>query len=149
MTATAVAAVATLFVIFRCEDKKTIFQVIIFALSELLRRISGIFVHCNLLFRRIFFVFVGNRQTRRAKLGGKNCRLPICMSNKDERKSKMISMRVTDKQYAFLTEMARRIKAETGFKITRASIILKLMEYGLPYLERDFPAPTDKEKKSA
>ena len=57
-----------------------------------------------------------------------------------ERKCRMISMRVTEKQYRYLEAMSRRIKARTGFHITRASIILKLMEYGLPYLENEFPA---------
>ena len=52
----------------------------------------------------------------------------------------MISLRVTEKQFRYLDEMARRIRAETGFKITLASIILKLMEFGYPFLEKDFPS---------
>lgn len=60
----------------------------------------------------------------------------------------MISMRITEKQYNYLNEMAARIRAASGFKITRASIILKMMEYGLPYLEQEFPK-TDNDKKSA
>jgi len=54
-------------------------------------------------------------------------------------KSRMISMRITEAQYHYLDEMAERIKRRTGFRITRASIILKLMEFGLPYLEAEFP----------
>lgn len=55
------------------------------------------------------------------------------------RKSRMISMRITEEQYGYLETMAARIREKTGFKITRASIILKLMEYGLPFLEEEFP----------
>jgi len=67
-----------------------------------------------------------------------------------ERKSRMISMRVTEKQYRYLETMSKRIKSRTGFHITRASIILKLMEYGLPYLEEEFPAgDEDKPQRSS
>lgn len=58
-------------------------------------------------------------------------------------------MRVTEKQYRYLEEMARRIRRETGFKITRASIILKLMEYGLPHLEKEFPEYKDQTRTTA
>jgi hypothetical protein len=60
------------------------------------------------------------------------------------KKSRMISMRVTEEQYQYLEEMAQRIRKTTGFRVTRASIVLKLMEYGLPYLEKEFPAPKKK-----
>lgn len=63
------------------------------------------------------------------------------------RKSRMISMRVTEKQYRYLNDMAQRIRNQTGFHITRASIILKLMEYGLPYLENEFPEKSNDDKK--
>ncbi len=65
------------------------------------------------------------------------------------RKSHMISMRITEKQWNYLNEMSIRIKKETGFRITRASIILKMMEFGMPFLEKEFPRPETKEKKSA
>lgn len=55
------------------------------------------------------------------------------------KKPKLISMRLTDGQYGYLESMLNRVKALTGTKVTRTSIILKLMEYGLPALERDFP----------
>jgi len=55
------------------------------------------------------------------------------------KKNRMISMRITEEQYNYLEEMAKRIRKKTGFKITRVSIILKLMEYGLPFLEKEFP----------
>lgn len=55
------------------------------------------------------------------------------------RKTRMISMRITDRQFHFIDDMAKRIKSRTGFRITRASIMLKLMEYGLPLLEKEFP----------
>lgn len=51
----------------------------------------------------------------------------------------MITMRVTEEQWGYLNDMAERIRVKTGFKITRASIILKLMEYGYPYLQKEFP----------
>ncbi len=57
-------------------------------------------------------------------------------------KTKMISMRLTEEQYAYLDDLAKRIKAQTGFKITRSSIILKLMEAGYPFLEKEFPRET-------
>jgi len=60
-----------------------------------------------------------------------------------DRKSRMISMRVTEKQYAYLENMAKRIKRKTGFHITRASIIIKLMEFGLPFLDKEFPKDED------
>ena len=55
------------------------------------------------------------------------------------KKSRMISLRITEDQYQYLESMAKRIRSRTGFKITRASIILKLMEFGLPFLEKEFP----------
>lgn len=73
------------------------------------------------------------------------------MSSK--RKSKMLSLRVTEAQFNYLEEMAKRIKNDTGFKITRASIVLKLMELGLPALEKEFPKDSgslkDQKKQSA
>jgi hypothetical protein len=71
-----------------------------------------------------------------------------------KRKSKMLSLRVTEEQFGYLEDMARRIRAETGFRITRASIVLKLMEYGLPSLEKEFPKKVseldlEKNKQSA
>ncbi len=51
----------------------------------------------------------------------------------------MLSLRVTEAQFEYLEEMAKRIRKSTGFKITRASIVLKLMELGLPHLEKEFP----------
>jgi hypothetical protein len=46
-------------------------------------------------------------------------------------------MRLTEDQYRYLEEVSGRIRSATGFKITRASIMLKLMEYGKPLLERN------------
>ena len=55
-----------------------------------------------------------------------------------ERKSRMVSMRITETQYQHIQHIARSIRETTGFKITRASIIMKLMEYGLPFLQEEF-----------
>ncbi|SME90788.1 hypothetical protein [Pseudobacteriovorax antillogorgiicola] len=62
---------------------------------------------------------------------------------KRETKSRMVSMRITEKQFQYLEDVAKRIRRETGFHVTRASIILKLMEYGVPYLDREFPPDDD------
>lgn len=56
-----------------------------------------------------------------------------------EKKPRMVSMRITERQYNYLNDMAKRIKEQTGFRITRASIIIKMMEHGLPFLEKEFP----------
>ena len=57
----------------------------------------------------------------------------------DNKKSRMLSLRVTEEQFEYLERMAKRIKERTGFRVTRASIVIKLMEYGLPHLEDEFP----------
>ncbi len=57
----------------------------------------------------------------------------------DLRKARMVSMRMTEKQYKRINDMADRIKQSTGFRITRASIMLKLMELGLSKFEQEFP----------
>lgn len=63
----------------------------------------------------------------------------IIVATKSKRKSRMISLRVTEDQYTYLEEMASRIKERTGFRVTRASIILRLMQFGAPYLNKEFP----------
>lgn len=60
----------------------------------------------------------------------------------------MISLRVTEDQFEYLDQMAKRIKQRTGFRVTRASIILRLMQFGAPFLNREFPKQTDKEEAS-
>ncbi len=68
------------------------------------------------------------------------------------KKSRMISMRVTEEQFTMLEKLALRIRRKTGFRITRASIILKLMEWGLPQFEQEFPpdqTSRDEQKKRA
>jgi hypothetical protein len=55
-------------------------------------------------------------------------------------------MRMTETQYQHIQEIARAIREQTGFRITRASIMLKLMEYGLPFLQQEF-LKDDKEFK--
>lgn len=62
------------------------------------------------------------------------------------RKNRMLSIRVTQKQYDALEALAKRIRQRTGFRITRASIMLKLMEYGLSDLEKEFP-PDEEENE--
>lgn len=66
-----------------------------------------------------------------------------------DKKTHMLSLRVTQKQWDYLEEIAERIKQSTGFRITRASIVIKMMEYGLPYLEKEFPKDDFVNKRSA
>jgi hypothetical protein len=65
-----------------------------------------------------------------------------------ERKSRMVSMRITETQFQHIQQIAREIRESTGFRITRASIMLKLMEYGLPKLQeqviKEFETETPK-----
>ncbi|MGE0171602.1 MAG: hypothetical protein AB7T49_02405 [Oligoflexales bacterium] len=58
---------------------------------------------------------------------------------KIRRKSRMVSLRITEEQYQALEVIGAQLRKSTGFHITRASIILKLMEFGLPALEQVFP----------
>ena len=68
--------------------------------------------------------------------------------SKLRRKTRIVSMRLTEDQYHMLDQLAQRIRAATGFRVTRASIIQRLMHYGLPALEKEFPRPA-KEKEEA
>jgi phenylalanine-4-hydroxylase len=70
------------------------------------------------------------------------------LQEKRRKKTKMISLRVTEDQFEYLDQMAKRIKQRTGFRVTRASIILRLMQFGAPFLNREFPKQTDKEEAS-
>ena len=56
-----------------------------------------------------------------------------------KRKTRMISMRLTEDQYQTINAMVHRIRTQTGFRVTRASLMQKLMHLGLPQLEREFP----------
>lgn len=62
------------------------------------------------------------------------------------KKQRLISLRLTEDQFQYLEKMARRIQSQSGMKATRTSIVMKLMEYGLPALQRDFP-PGDGESE--
>jgi hypothetical protein len=63
-----------------------------------------------------------------------------------KRKTRIISMRLTEDQYRLLDELSQRIKSATGFKVTRASIIQRLMHCGLPLLEKEFPRSRDERR---
>lgn len=71
------------------------------------------------------------------------------MQDNRRKKNKMISIRVTEDQYDYLDKMARRIKDKTGFRVTRASIILRLMQFGAPFLNREFPKTSDNEEEAS
>jgi hypothetical protein len=49
----------------------------------------------------------------------------------------MVSMRMTLEQYTMVEFLAKEIKRTSGFHITKASIMLKMMEYGYPQLKSE------------
>ncbi len=55
----------------------------------------------------------------------------------------MLSIRLTEEQFQYLDLMVERVKTHTGTQVTRSSVVLKLLEYGLPMLDRDFPKMFD------
>ena len=55
------------------------------------------------------------------------------------RKTRMVSLRLTEDQYQMLEQMVQRIRKRSGFKVTRASLMQRLMHMGLPVLEKEFP----------
>ena len=61
-------------------------------------------------------------------------------------KTRMLSVRITEDQFQYLENVRERIKKRSGFRITRASIILKLMEYGVSKLNQEIPPLEDHEK---
>ena len=63
-------------------------------------------------------------------------------------KSRMISMRLTEAQYQKFKSIIHEIKEQYGFSITRTSLILKMLEYGLPELEKELHR-SKSEKRSA
>lgn len=48
-----------------------------------------------------------------------------------------ISLKLTAEQTAWLENAARFIEAETGCPVSHSSILLRLMEHGLPQFEKD------------
>ena len=63
-------------------------------------------------------------------------------------KNRMISMRLTEAQYQKFINIISEIRLNYGFAITRTSLILKMLEYGLPELEKELKR-SKKEKRSA
>ena len=59
---------------------------------------------------------------------------------KGKTKCKMVSMRMTLEQYTMIDFLAKEIKRTSGFHITKASIMLKMMEYGYPQLKSELEA---------
>jgi hypothetical protein len=49
-------------------------------------------------------------------------------------------MRMTLEQYTMIDFLAKEIKRTSGFHITKASIMLKMMEYGYPQLKSELEA---------
>ena len=63
-------------------------------------------------------------------------------------KNRMISMRLTEAQYQKFINIISEIRSNYGFAITRTSLILKMLEYGLPELEKELKRSKN-EKRSA
>lgn len=49
----------------------------------------------------------------------------------------LISLKLTPEQHAWLENTSRFIEAETGCPVSHSSILMRLMEHGLPQFERD------------
>jgi hypothetical protein len=56
----------------------------------------------------------------------------------------MLSIRLTEEQFACLDHLVARVKKETGTTVTRSSIVLKMLEYGLPNIESRFREPSSR-----
>jgi hypothetical protein len=52
-------------------------------------------------------------------------------------KTRMISLRLTEEQYEWLNNTTTFIENETGCKASRASVVLRLMEKGLPHFQSE------------
>jgi|SaaInlStandDraft_2_1057019.scaffolds.fasta_scaffold924129_1 hypothetical protein len=61
------------------------------------------------------------------------------LDSSSSKKSKMLSIRLTEEQFTYLDRMVGRVKEHTGTQVTRSSIVIKMLEYGLPNFEKDFP----------
>ncbi len=59
-------------------------------------------------------------------------------------KCKMVSMRMTLEQYHMIEGLAREIRSSCGYHITKASIMLKLMEYGYARLKTEIIEEKDR-----
>ena len=55
------------------------------------------------------------------------------------KKPRMISMRLTEEQFQDLEQMIAYIETETGTKVTKSSLIIKLIEFGKPILQDLYP----------
>ena len=51
--------------------------------------------------------------------------------------SRSVSIKLTDNQYRWLMNASRFLEAETGCDVTPSSLILHLVEYGLPSFEAE------------
>lgn len=57
--------------------------------------------------------------------------------NASQGQSTVISLRLTAGQVHWLDNVARVLATETGHNVSRASILMRLMGYGLPQFERE------------
>jgi len=84
-----------------------------------------------------------NKKNDKTDFGGGSSRSKKVGASADKKgvtKPKMLSMRMTDDQFYHLEEMIRLIESETGTKVTKSSLVLKLIEFGKPTLEKLYPA---------
>ncbi|MEZ4742749.1 MAG: hypothetical protein R3B45_09920 [Bdellovibrionota bacterium] len=61
------------------------------------------------------------------------------LQKKIKTKPKMLSVRLTKEQFDDLENMIRLIELETGTKVSRSSLVLKLIEFGRSKLESLYP----------
>ena len=73
------------------------------------------------------------------------------MKTKRPPKTRLISLRLTEAQYQYLEEASERIREATGCQVTRASIILRIMQKGMPQFEEKLrkELPTIRSQKNS
>ena len=57
------------------------------------------------------------------------------------KKTRMVSIRLTEAQWDYIEGINRRLEEERHLRLTRTSIVLKLLELGMPQLEAKFFGP--------
>mgnify|MGYP003863854921 CR=1 FL=1 len=63
----------------------------------------------------------------------------------DERKDFLLSLRLTADEIDYLDDLAERIEAASGFKVSRSAVAARLLKCGRPILEKEYP-PTKRRK---
>jgi hypothetical protein len=66
-------------------------------------------------------------------------RCHTCMTK--AKKTRMVSIRLTEAQWQYLEGINSRLERERHLRLTRTSIVLKMLELGMPALEQKFFGP--------